>query len=116
VLSRFRFDQLITDSERKVKSFVGEKLRGASSGVAWKPRVAVGRVAEEIVIAALQEDVDLIVMERRRRPLLARVFTDGILEKVSRSAPCPVLLIDATKSINRSGGWRLPVLEEMPSY
>jgi len=64
-----------------VKGFVGEKLRGASSGVAWKPRVAVGRVAEEIVIAALQEELDLIVMEKRRRPLLARVFTTAFWKK-----------------------------------
>ena len=116
VASEFKMDRLVAEGERKVKSFVCEKLRLASNGVTWKPRVALGRVADEIVTAALQEEVDLIVMDRRRRSPLARVFTQGILERVSRNAPCPVLLIDAAKSIKRSGGWRMPALEQMPSY
>jgi nucleotide-binding universal stress UspA family protein len=116
IASKFKMDRLIADRERKVKSFVCERLKVESNGVTWKPRVTLGRAADEIVTAALQEEVDLIVMDRRQRSPLAQVFTHGILEKVSRSAPCPVLLIDAAKSVKRVGGWRMPVLEQMPSY
>lgn len=116
ILAKFKMDRVLSQGVRQVKQFVCETLRIESTGVVWKPTVALGGVADEIVTAALQEEVDLIVMDRRQRSLLARVFTHGILESVSRNAPCPVLVMDATKSIDRSGGWRMPVLEEVSSY
>jgi nucleotide-binding universal stress UspA family protein len=116
ILAKFKIDRLLSQGVRQVKRFVCETLRRESYRVIWKPTVAVGGVADEIVTAALQEEVDLIVVDRRRRSLLARVFRHGILERVSRKAPCPVLVMDATKSTDRSGGWRMPVLEELSSY
>jgi hypothetical protein len=116
VAFKFSTDRLLAEGECKVKNFVRQRLRVEANGVAWKARVALGRAADEIITAALQEEVDLIVMERRRRSLLARALTRGILERVNREAPCPVLSVDAIKSINRSEGWRLPVLETLRSY
>jgi nucleotide-binding universal stress UspA family protein len=113
LVSRFKMDQLLADAERKVRNFVGARFGVESNGVAWKPRVALGRVAAEVVVAALQEEVDLIVLARCKRGMLARVFTRSISEAVSKSAPCPVLSIDATQPIRPIGGWRVPVLREI---
>jgi nucleotide-binding universal stress UspA family protein len=113
LVSMFKMDRILGEAECKVRAFVSNKFRVESTGVAWEPRIALGKVAEGIVTAALQEDVDLIVMDRRQRSMLARVFTRGILETVSRNAPCPVLSIDATRATYSSGGWRMPMLKEI---
>ena len=113
LVSKFKMDQVLAHAERKVKNFVGARFGAETNGVTWKPRVALGRVSEEIVMAAFQEEVDLIVMARCKRATLARIFTLSILEAVSRSAPCPVLSIDATQIICPSRGWRLPLLREV---
>jgi len=83
------------------------------SGVAWKPRAGLGGAAEEIVVAAIQEDVDLIVLSRRKKSALTRFFTRRIAETVSRNAPCPVLSIEAHQSTRSTPVWRVPVLGEI---
>ena len=112
-MSKFKMDRLVAEAERRVRGFVCEKFRVESDAVAWKPKIALGRVADEIVTAALQEEVDLIVLNRRQRALLPRFLTRGILESVSRNAPCPVLSLDATKPIYPFAGWRMPMVEEV---
>jgi nucleotide-binding universal stress UspA family protein len=115
-LAEFRIDRLLTEGEIKVERFVADALKSASGEVSWKPRVTLGKAPEEIVTAALQEEVGLIVMSRRQRSWPARIFSRGVLEKVSRNAPCPVLLVDGGRGVDRRGGLRLSVLEELPSY
>jgi nucleotide-binding universal stress UspA family protein len=83
------------------------------NGVAWKPKVALGKVADEIVAAAIQEEVDLIVMARRERGVLARTLRRSISEAVTRNAPCPVLSIYPTQVIRPPQGWRVPMLGEI---
>lgn len=113
LVSQFQMDRVLAEGQRKVRKFVGERLEVETNSVPWKPRVALGSVPEEIVTAAFEEEADLIVMDRRQRPLLARLFTTSVLERVSRNAPCPVLLIDGADSIRRAGEWRMPLLEEV---
>ena len=113
LLSQFKMDRVLAEGQRKVRTFVGERFKLESNNVTWQPRIALGSVAEEIVTAALQDEADLIVMDRRQRPLLARLLGTGVLERVSRNAPCPVLLIDAADSIHRLGEWRMPLPEEV---
>jgi nucleotide-binding universal stress UspA family protein len=113
LVSKFKMDQLLADAERKVKNFVGASVGADINSVDWKPRTAVGKASEEIVTAALQEEVDLIVMARCKRAPLARLFTCSISEAVSRGAPCPVLSIDTTQFARSSRGWRLPLLRQI---
>lgn len=113
VVSTFKMDRLLAEAECKVKTFVCENFRVESNGIAWKPRVALGRVAEEIVVAALQEKVDLIVLARRKGRSLARLFTRSISETVSKNAPCPVLSIDASQFIRPLPLWRVPIMGEI---
>jgi nucleotide-binding universal stress UspA family protein len=110
-VSMFKMDQLLADAERRVRTFVGARFGNESAGVAWKPKVALGEAAEEIVRAAYQEEVDLVVMGRCKKGRLARLFTGSIPEAVVRSVPCPVLSIDVTQFIYPSRGWRLPELK-----
>ena len=113
VVSRFKMDRLLAEAERRVRDFIFGEFSVEADGVEWKPKLALGRVADEIVTAALQEDVDLIVMDRRQRALLSRFLTRGVLERVSRNAPCPVLAIAARKRIGPFTGWRMPALHEV---
>jgi len=62
-------------------------------GVAVHPDVAEGIPAEEILRAAREKDIDLIVMGTHGRTGLAHVFMGSIAEKVVRRAPCPVLTV-----------------------
>jgi universal stress protein A len=111
-VSRFKMDQVLSLAERKLKNFVGTTLGAEINRVAWRPSVALGKVSEEIVVTAFREEVDLIVMARSKRALLARIFTAGIPEAVSRSAPCPIVLVDATQVISSCRTWKLPLWRE----
>lgn len=112
-LSKFKTDQLLTEAEYRVRQFICATFGAESSGVAWKPRAGLGGAAEEIVVAATQEDVDLIVLCRRKKSALTRFFTRSIAETVSRNAPCPVLSIEAHQSTRAAPVWRVPVLGEI---
>ena len=113
LISKSRMDQILADAENRVKNFVCARFGAESTDVVWRARVALGSAQEEIVTAALQEEVDLIVMGRCQRATLARMFTSSISETVSRAAPCPVLSIDTTQFARPARGWRLPLLREV---
>ena len=112
LLSKFKTDQLLKEAECRVRQFVCATFGAESSGVAWNPRAGLGGAAEEILVAAIQEDVDLILLSRRKKSALTRFFTRSIAETVSRNAPCPVLSIEAHQSTRPAPVWRVPVLGE----
>ena len=87
MVSRFKVDRLLAEAERKTTSFVYTNFGVETNDSACKFRVALGRVAEEIVTAALQEEVDVIVLARRKVRTLARLFTRSVSATVSRNAP-----------------------------
>ncbi|HSK31445.1 MAG TPA: universal stress protein [Candidatus Limnocylindria bacterium] len=73
------------------------------AGARWRAIVAPAEdVGEEIMRQAQFERVDLIVMRSRRRPHRAALL-GSTAESVSRSAPCPVLVMhnDEREFINR---------------
>jgi nucleotide-binding universal stress UspA family protein len=117
IVSKLNIDRLLMEGERRLKGFICKNVSLETIDVPWRSKVVLlGRLAEEIVTAALQEEVDLIVMERRQRSLLARIFMEGTIERVSRAAPCPVLSVDTSKSRVGSERWPLPALKQLPSY
>ena len=113
LVSRFKMDRLLSEAECKVKNFVHTNFRVESNGIAWKVRAALGKVAEEIVVAALKEEVDVIVLARRKVRTLTRRFARSISARVSRNAPCPVLSIGPAQIIRPSSQYRVPLLEEI---
>jgi nucleotide-binding universal stress UspA family protein len=112
LVSRFKVDQVLSRAERKVTNFVVTRFGAEIDGLAWRPSVALGKISEEIVAAASRDEVDLIVMAYSKRALVARIFTASIPEAVSRTAPCPVLVIDTTQVASSSRLWKLPILRE----
>jgi hypothetical protein len=95
------------------KRIYSRQICSESDGVEWKPRITLGRVSEEILLAAFQQEVDLIVLARRKGRKLTRLFTRSISETVSKNAPCPVLSIDATQFVRLSLARRVPLLGEI---
>jgi nucleotide-binding universal stress UspA family protein len=112
LISEFRMDQVLQTAARRVKNFVESQFRTEIADIAWRPEVAVGKLAEEVVAIAVGEQVSLIVMARNNKGLLARIFSANTHEAVIRSAPCPVLSVD-TEQGSDSSGWRLPLLKEV---
>lgn len=66
--------------------------------------VRVGAPAEEIVRYADFCDADLIIMGTHGRSGIAHVLLGSVAEQVVRAAPCPVLLVRATKRVAVSQG------------
>jgi len=73
------------------------KLLGETGTVRRVEAVQVGKdVAEKIVHYAQAKKIDLIVMATHGRTGLSHLWLGSIVEKVLRTAPCPVLAIRPT--------------------
>ena len=55
--------------------------------------VRFGRAADEIVIQAKEDKVDLVVMGSHGRSGLSHLLVGSVAESVVRHAPCPVLVV-----------------------
>ena len=79
------------DGENKLAASVLEHLDPSDSR--WRLVIAPANdIDEQIKAQAQQKNVDLIVMRSRRRPHTAALL-GSTAESVSRSAPCPVLVV-----------------------
>ena len=86
-----------TDAEEELGLLETSLLQHVSpadlKGVRWRVLVAPAvEIDEEIMKRAQSERIDLIVMRSRRRPHRAALL-GSTAESVSRSAPCPVLVM-----------------------
>ncbi len=85
-------DVLTSNEEEKLDS-INEVLR--QNGAFARVRVEEGDIAETINRVATEERCDLVVLgKKKRKGFLSRILGDGVMEKVSNSAPCPVLVVD----------------------
>ena len=55
--------------------------------------IAVGHPAEQIIHRAESDGVDLIILGRRGRSIVARMMLGSVSERVLRYAHCPVMVI-----------------------
>jgi nucleotide-binding universal stress UspA family protein len=85
-------DQILRRAQKRLDAFTKPLVNSHC-----QTRVALGKPAEEIMIAAVQERADLIVMAKRRMGLVRRLISPSISERVSRTAPCPVLSVCPAK-------------------
>ena len=90
-LPKFSIDDLFRTAAGRVESLVHENFGPDVFGLRWKASVSLGNIPREIMTAAIGENADLIVMAKRKRSVLRRLFTRSISEAVSEIAPCPVL-------------------------
>jgi Universal stress protein family len=91
LLPGFSVDNLFRTAARRVQNLVQADLGTEVLGLSWKATISLGNIAREIVAAAVGEKADLIIMAKRKRGILVRLFARSISEAVSEQAPCPVL-------------------------
>ena len=106
----FTVDGLQRETESRLCHFVRAHFDSEINKLKWKPKVGLGKVAREIVAAACQEEVDLIVMGKRKRRLFQRFLSRSVSEAVSHSAPCPVLTVCPPQIIRPWRGKSVPVI------
>jgi nucleotide-binding universal stress UspA family protein len=71
------------------------KAEGEAKGVKVTPMVLEGSPTRKIVEAAA--GFDLVVMGTLGRSALSKLFMGSVAERVTRYAPCPVLVVRAKK-------------------
>ncbi len=72
-----------------------EKIVPSDKSIPCEHRLVLGSPAQEIIRAARQEQVGLIVMSTHGRTGLKRLLMGSVAEAVVRGAPCPVLVYRA---------------------
>jgi nucleotide-binding universal stress UspA family protein len=76
--------------------------RRAPRGVAVRGVVRVGVPAEEIVRAAEAEGAAMIVMGTHGRGGVQRLMVGSVVDRVLRTATCPLLLVRDTGPVARA--------------
>ena len=82
--------ELRASSDKQLATLAVDEVRGE---VAADTLVSTGSPAAEIIQAAKQTLVDLIVISTHGRTGLKHVFLGSVTEHVVRHAPCPVLVV-----------------------
>jgi nucleotide-binding universal stress UspA family protein len=107
--SQSNFEVMFERKKQVLRSFLEERIANELlKAVKVNAVIKVGKVAEEIVAVAKEEQCDLIVMTShggRLRRLLHGSFTDRVI----RQAPCPVLSIQPWTEIRTEENKRTPV-------
>ena len=75
-----------------------EALLSELDGLKISPETRFGHPVAEIVHYARDRNVDLIVMGTHARRSVAHMLSGGVVEKVIRKAPCPVLVVGPPKA------------------
>lgn len=91
ISSDIQEEEMKRGAEKKMENFLNENL---DSSVAFKSKVLIGYVAEEICHFAEAEGINLIIMGTHGYKGLERMLLGSVVEKVLRMAPCPVLTIN----------------------
>lgn len=87
-------EELRIGAENKMTDFIEENT---PQGIAYKDKVLVGDVAEEIKNYADNEQCDLIIIGTHGYKGLEKTLFGSVAEKVLKVAPCPVLTINPYK-------------------
>lgn len=86
------YPQLENEGKRAVEEV---RKEGEAMGVKVTPIVAEGSPTRKIVDMAA--DYDLVVMGTLGRSALGKLFIGSVAERVTRYAPCPVLVVRSKK-------------------
>ena len=88
-------------ASRMMDEFVAEYLKKRTK---FETRIAPGLPAEQVVHLAKSEKVDVIVMGTHGRSGLKRLMIGSVTDKVIRSAPCPVLVVNSAGKEQKKEG------------
>lgn len=86
--------------KKETKKELEKKIAGLKADVKSEVRIAVGDAAEIILDIIEQENVDLVVMAKRRKlkGVKKLLSLGSVSRKIVENSPCPILLIDAEKT------------------
>ncbi len=87
--------ELTATSENALKAVMAERV---PPGLTAHPLLTPGDPAREIILAAEEQKVDLIVIATHGHTGWGRLIFGSVAEKVVRLAPCPVLTIKARRA------------------
>lgn len=77
-----------------------EQVVPTEAGVPCEHRMPYGKPAEAIVQLAKNENVDMIVMGTHGYRGLSRALAGSVAEEVMREAPCPVIAVRLSKTLD----------------
>ena len=83
--------EITHEMERQAKTQLKELV--ATLPIPATCDIRFGRAADEIVIQAKDDEVDLIVMGSHGRSGISHLLVGSVAESVVRHAPCPVLVV-----------------------
>jgi nucleotide-binding universal stress UspA family protein len=86
-------DRVLAEASLDVNRFLEPHLAAMKNIPAVNKRLVLGPIAEQIVMVAEEEKVDLVVLSPRRNRGLWRILSGGISDRVTRMSPCPVLSV-----------------------
>jgi nucleotide-binding universal stress UspA family protein len=86
---------VVTSAGETMDAFVAEHFQG----LPVKGLVLAGYPAEEILAAAAEHQVDLVVMGTHGRTGIDRIIFGSVAEKVVKSALCPVLTVKPRETV-----------------
>ncbi len=87
-------EEMLKSAEGKMESFIDEHTE---PGEAIETKVLSGDVAEEIINFADKNSMDMIVMGTHGYRGFEKALFGSIAEKVVKTAPCPVLVVNPYK-------------------
>lgn len=82
--------ELVQEAERNLKVLIPIEQR---KNLDWEMAILRGHPANEIMLYAHQNDIDLIIIGTHGRSGFEHIIFGSTAEKVVRKAPCPVLTV-----------------------
>jgi nucleotide-binding universal stress UspA family protein len=102
-------DSIYEQKKQLVLAFVQQKIGpDLRTNLKIRPLVKLGKVVEETIAAAKEEQCDLIVMTSEGGRL-KHIFSGSNTERIVRHAPCPVLSMQPSAQIRMEEDHRLQV-------
>jgi nucleotide-binding universal stress UspA family protein len=93
-ISKFE-DEVVQGAKKRIKEFTEEYF---SDFPETEAKVVAGDISEEILNYTVSNGIDLLILGTHGRKGLEKVFFGSVAEKVAKTSPVPVLLINPYKA------------------
>jgi len=84
-------EEMLEAAKKKMENFVAQHLEDSTN---LETIITLGDIAEEIIRAVEEKEIDLIVMGTHGRKGLEKILLGSVAERVVKKAPCPVMTIN----------------------
>ena len=102
-------ENIFESKNQLVLRFLDQTIRSDLRDVVkFRPLVKLGKIVEEIIVAAKEEQCDLIVITSRGSSP-RRLLRGSVTERVVRNAPCPVLSMQPSAEVRTEKEERLQI-------